>query len=165
MSTSTKTARPKIKHKSLVSQKQTTSCVLSDFSDSSETCNCIKDLSIVIDDRESNSSQQPSSLELHYPVFTIAVGIFDILMLFVIYIVQEGTTITSDTWIVMGSKYVPCMKPLYSTSEQEMYNTQLKSQCRPFLFPYQFFRFVTPIFLHGDGTHLLSNLIYQALVN
>ncbi|CAF3652448.1 unnamed protein product [Adineta steineri] len=164
MSTSTKTARPKIKHKSIISQKQTTSCVLSDFSDSSETCNCIKDLSIVIDDRESTSSQQPSSLELHYPVFTIAVGIFDILMLFVIYIVQEGTTITSDTWIVMGSKYVPCMKPLYSTSEQEMYNTQLKSQCRPFLFPYQFFRFVTPIFLHGDGTHLLSNLIYQALV-
>lgn len=46
---------------------------------------------------------------------------------------------------------------------EEIYQTQLKTQCQPFLFPYQLFRFVTPMFLHGGITHLISNLVYQAL--
>lgn len=99
----------------------------------------------------------------HYPVFTVVIGLIDVLMLLLIYVVQEGTTLTPDTWIKMGCKYVPCMKPLYSTVEQNLYNTELKSQCEAYLLPYQFFRFVTPIFLHGSIMHLLSNLTCQAL--
>lgn len=99
----------------------------------------------------------------HYPVFTVAIGLIDFFMLLLIYIVQEGMTLTPDTWIRMGCKYVPCMKPLYSTVEQNLYKVSLKSQCEAFLFPYQFFRFFTPIVLHGSIMHLLSNLVCQAL--
>jgi membrane associated rhomboid family serine protease len=99
----------------------------------------------------------------HWPVFTVTIGLLDVFMLLVVYIVQEGTVLTSDTWIKMGCKYVPCMKPVYSKAEQEIYNVGLKTQCESFPFPYQFFRFFTPIFLHGSITHLLSNLVCQAL--
>ena len=44
-----------------------------------------------------------------------------------------------------------------------MYNVALKSRCQSFLFPYQFYRFFTPTFLHTGITHLLSNFVYQAL--
>lgn len=98
-----------------------------------------------------------------FPVFTVTIGLIDVFMLLLIYIVQEGMTLTPDTWIRMGCKYVPCMKPLYSIVEQELYNVSLKSQCEAFVFPYQFFRFFTPIFLHGSIMHLLSNLVCQAL--
>jgi len=108
-------------------------------------------------------SEKSGLSEPYFPIFTIFIGLLDIFMLIVVYIVQEGTVLTSDTWIKMGCKYVPCMKPLYSKEDQEIYNAGLKSQCQSFPFPYQFFRFITPIFLHGDMTHLLSNLVYQAL--
>ncbi|CAF1563947.1 unnamed protein product [Rotaria sp. Silwood1] len=157
----------KIKEKFNSPQKQLTSYVHSTSSDSSnlfDTHNYSKDLLIEIDQSEHDFHVTPSSLEPHCPIFTLAIGVLDILVLIVLYIVQEGTIITSETWIKMGCKYVPCMKPLYSKAEQEIYNVGLKSQCQSFLFPYQFFRFITPIFLHGDITHLLSNLVYQALV-
>jgi membrane associated rhomboid family serine protease len=122
-----------------------------------------KDTSIEIKEQDHIIHEKIPTLEPHFPVFTVAIGMLDIFMLIVVYIVQEGTVLTSDTWIKMGSKYVPCMKPLYSKAEQDLYHSGLKSQCQSFLFPYQFFRFFTPIFLHGGITHLLSNLLYQAL--
>ncbi|CAF2867070.1 unnamed protein product [Rotaria sp. Silwood2] len=162
-----KTMCTKIKDKFNSPQKQMTSYVHSTSSDSLNlfgTYNHNKDMLIEIDRPEHDIHVTPSSLEPHCPIFTVTIGVFDILVLIILYIVQEGTIVTSETWIKMGCKYVPCMKPLYSKAEQEVYNAGLKSQCESFLFPYQFFRFITPIFLHGDITHLLSNLVYQALV-
>lgn len=97
------------------------------------------------------------------PLFAIGIGIVDMFMLLIVYIVQEGSIITSGTWIKMGCKYVPCMKPLDSRFEQEMYNVELQSVCHSFLFPYQFFRLLTPIFLHSSLTHLLNNFVYRVL--
>ncbi|CAF1099474.1 unnamed protein product [Adineta steineri] len=98
-----------------------------------------------------------SSAEPHRPLFTVGIGLFDVIMLIIMYIVQRGTHLSSDTWIKMGGKYVPCMKRVASSSGY-------KSQCYAFLFPYQIYRFFTPMFLHGGVTHLLNNLVYQALV-
>lgn len=106
----------------------------------------------------------PPSFEPHRPLFTVGVSVFDLLMLIIMYIVQGGRVLQSDTWIKMGGKYVPCMRPLSSQAERAMYNTGLKSQCYAFLFPYQIYRFFTPMFLHGGVTHLLNNLVYQVLV-
>ena len=104
-----------------------------------------------------------SSNQNHRPLFTIGVGVFDIVMLLIMYAVQGGFTLTSDTWIKMGGKYVPCMKPLSSKDERYSTNAALKMQCHAFLFPYQIYRFFTPMFLHGGIRHLLNNLVYQAL--
>ena len=101
--------------------------------------------------------------EPHRPIFTVAVSVFDIVMLIIMYIVQRGTALSSNTWITMGGKYVPCMRPLSSKAQQIAYNSGLKSQCHAFLFPYQIYRFFTPMFLHGGIRHLLNNLVYQAL--
>ncbi|CAF4309776.1 unnamed protein product [Rotaria socialis] len=128
-----------------------------------EKHNLADDTLVKIDPQKDTIHIKTLSLEPHFPVFTMTIGMFNIFMLIALYIAEEGTVITSETWIKMGCKYVPCMKPLYSKTEQEIFNIKLKSQCQSFLFPYQFFRFFTPIFLHGDITHLLSNLIYQVL--
>lgn len=104
-----------------------------------------------------------SSGEAHRPLFTVGVGVFDVVMLLIMYMVQRGFTLTSDTWIKMGGKYVPCMRPLSSKADRLVYNSGLKSQCHAFLFPYQIYRFFTPMFLHGGVSHLLNNLVYQAL--
>jgi membrane associated rhomboid family serine protease len=147
-------------------QKQTTSCVKStipDSSDLSSTYIVNEDIQIDIDRQDQTIYITPSSIESYCPTFTIGVGVFDVFMLIVIYFVQGETVLTSDTWIKLGGKYVPCMKPLYSRAEQDIYNADLRSQCQPFLFPYQFYRFFTPMFLHSGITHLLSNLVYQAL--
>ncbi len=135
----------------------------SNSTDLSKLSNINKYTLVNINPQDSMVSKASTSLEPHCPIFTVAIGLLDIFMLILTYIVQEGTVLTSDTWIMMGCKYVPCMKPLNSKSEQETYNTELLSQCQSFLFPYQFFRFLTPIFLHGGIKHLLSNLVYQAL--
>lgn len=99
----------------------------------------------------------------HRPLFTVGVGVFDVFMLLIMYLVQRGLTLTPDTWIKMGGKYVPCMKPLSSEIERKAYEFALKSKCHSFLFPYQIYRFFTPMFLHGGLSHLLNNLVYQAL--
>lgn len=130
---------------------------------STDLSNSNKYIPIAIELPDSNNRYSSISQEAHYPVFTVAIGLFDVFMLIVIYIVQ-GPVLTSDTWISMGCKYVPCMKPLHSKIEQQTYYPSLKAQCHEFLFPYQFFRFFIPIFLHSSISHLLSNLIYQALV-
>jgi hypothetical protein len=167
MPTFTKTAWTKIKYGFGSPPNQPPSYIHStspDLPDPSKTYNFNKDTSIEMNQSDHTFPLKESlSLKPHCPVFTVAIGMLDIFMLIVVYIVQEGTVLTADTWIKMGCKYVPCMKPLYSKAEQEIYNTGLKSQCQSFLFPYQFFRFFTPIFLHGGITHLLSNLVYQAL--
>jgi len=166
MMTFIETMWTKIKDRLTSQEKQTTSYINSNLIDSSDLyqpCNVIEDTSIDMDQQDFTVSKKSGSLELNCPVLTVAIGLLDIFMLIAVYIVQEGTVLTSDTWIKMGCKYAPCMKPLYSQADQELYNAGLKSQCQSFLFPYQFFRFVTPIFLHGDITHLLSNLVYQAL--
>jgi membrane associated rhomboid family serine protease len=152
-----KTIWTKIKSRFISQQK---SCINSDLS---QSCNVNKYTSVDIVGQDFIISDKSGSSEPYFPIFTVCIGLIDIFMLIVVYIVQEGTVLTSDTWIKMGCKYVPCMKPLYSKGDQEIYNAGLKSQCQSFPFPYQFFRFITPIFLHGDITHLLSNLVYQAL--
>jgi membrane associated rhomboid family serine protease len=117
-----------------------------------------------IDQRNPTVHVTASSFEPHRPLFTVGVGVFDVLMLIIMYIVQRGTVLNSNTWIKMGGKYVPCMKPLSSQAERAAYNAGLKSQCYAFLFPFQIYRFFTPMFLHGGVTHLLNNLVYQVLV-
>lgn len=99
----------------------------------------------------------------HRPIFTVAVGAFDILMLIITYIVQRGFKINSTTLIKMGGKYVPCMRPLSSKSERLAFDSGLKLQCYAFLFPYQIYRFFMPMFLHIGVRHLLNNLVYQAI--
>jgi membrane associated rhomboid family serine protease len=156
----------KIKERFKLHQKQIILPINSRFTDSSdllEPYNDNRDTVVFISPQDSIIPKKSTSLEPHWPVFTVAIGMLDIFMLIAVYFVQEGTTLTSDTWIKMGCKYVPCMKPLYSKADQEIYNTGLKSQCQSFLFPYQFFRFFTPIFLHSGITHMLNNLVYQAL--
>ena len=125
--------------------------------------NVNRDISINVVELTSTSDVNTFPSRLFYPTFTITIVILDLFMLLFVYIVQQETTITSETWIKMGAKYVPCMRPIYSTMEEEVYQTHLKKQCQSFLFPYQLFRFITPIFLHGGITHLISNLVYQAL--
>jgi membrane associated rhomboid family serine protease len=121
------------------------------------------DVIMEIDRQGSNIHATPPSDESHRPLFTVGVGAFDVLMLIIMYIVQRGTSLSSDTWIKMGGKYVPCMRPLSSKAERLLYDAGLKSQCHAFLFPYQIYRFFMPMFLHGGVTHLVSNLVYQAL--
>jgi membrane associated rhomboid family serine protease len=121
------------------------------------------DVIMEIDGQGSNIHATPPADESHRPLFTVGVAAFDVLMLIIMYIVQRGTSLTSETWIKMGGKYVPCMRPLSSKAERLVYDAGLKSQCHAFLFPYQIYRFFMPMFLHGGVTHLLSNLVYQAL--
>jgi len=116
-----------------------------------------------IDGQGSNIHVTPPSGESHRPLFTVGVGVFDVLMLIIMYIVEGGTSLSSDTCIKMGGKYAPCMKPLSSKAERLSYDGELKSKCHAFLFPYQIYRFFMPMFLHGGVTHLVSNLVYQAL--
>ena len=122
---------------------------------------------VIMDLNDPATSASPTTLVLssepHRPIFTVAVSVFDILLLIIMYIVQRGTALSSNTWIKMGGKYVPCMRPLSSKAQQIAYNSGLKSQCHAFLFPYQIYRFFTPMFLHGGIRHLLNNLVYQAL--
>jgi membrane associated rhomboid family serine protease len=113
--------------------------------------------------RAETGGQMTRTEQVHRPIFTVGVGVFDVLMLIVMFIVQRGFVLRSDTWIKMGGKYVPCMRPLSSKAEQLGYNSGLKAQCHAFLFPYQVYRFFTPMFLHGGFSHLLNNLVYQAL--
>ncbi|CAF4549909.1 unnamed protein product [Rotaria sp. Silwood2] len=121
------------------------------------------DVIMEIDQQGSTVQVTSPSREPHRPIFTIGVGVFDILMLIIMYIVQRGTGLSSDTWITMGAKYVPCMKALSSKAERLAYDAGLKSRCHAFLFPYQIYRFFTPMFLHAGVRHLLNNLVYQAL--
>src|SRR4051812_13045091 len=118
----TKTTFTKIKYGFESPQNQPPSCIhstsSSDLSDLSKIYNFNKDTSIEINQQDHDFSAKTPSLEPHCPIFTVAIGMLDISMLFVVYIVQQETVITSDTWIKMGSKYVPCMKPLYSKVEQ-----------------------------------------------
>ncbi|UJR22651.1 hypothetical protein I4U23_025690 [Adineta vaga] len=158
MSTIMKTIYTKIKHRS------ESMPIKPHSTDSIPNQNLNKDITIQLVQPESSPDTDYVISRAFYPIFTIAIIAFDLFLLMLIYIVQQGTTITSDTWIKMGAKYVPCMKPLYSQTEQDVYNTQLKTQCELFFLPYQFFRFITPMFLHGSITHLISNLVYQALV-
>lgn len=106
----------------------------------------------------------PVSEKVHRPLFTVGVGLFDVLMLLIMYIVQRGRVLGADTWIKMGGKYVPCMRPLSSAVERAASAAGLKSRCFAFLYPYQIYRFFTPMFLHGSFGHLLNNLVYQVLV-
>jgi membrane associated rhomboid family serine protease len=115
------------------------------------------DLIVEMDRQDPAVHVTPRSLEPHRPVFTVAVSVVDVLMLIIMYIVQRGIVLNTDTWIKMGGKYVPCMKRLPSSAGY-------KSQCFAFLFPYQIYRFFMPMFLHGGVKHLLNNLVYQALV-
>jgi len=117
-----------------------------------------------IDRQISNVHVTSSSHELHRPLFTIGISVFDVLMLIIMHIVQRGRVLQTNTWIKMGAKYVPCMRRLSSRAEREIYNAGLKSQCYAFLFPYQIYRFFTPMILHGGVSHLLNNLVYQVLV-
>ena len=108
---------------------------------------------------------QTSQPEKSYrPIFTVTIAAVDIFMLIIMYIVQRGIVLTSNTWIKMGGNYAPCMKPLSSKSQRLLNNSTLKSRCYDFLFPYQIYRFFTPMFLHGSVRHLLNNLVYQTLV-
>lgn len=99
-----------------------------------------------------------SSNQKHRPLFTVTVGIFDVFMLILTYIVQRKTKIDSDTLIKMGGKYVPCMRPSSPSS------SGYKSICFAFMFPFQIYRFFTPMFLHVGWGHLLNNLVYQVVV-
>ncbi len=119
------------------------------------------DLIMEIDRHGPTVHMTPPSGESHRPLFTVGIGVFDVFMLIIMYIVQRGTSLSSDTWITMGGKYVPCMKPLSSKAERMSYDGGLKSQCHAFLFPYQIYRFFMPMFLHGGVKHLLNNLVYQ----
>jgi membrane associated rhomboid family serine protease len=122
------------------------------------------DIIVAVDQPNPTVRVAAPSSKPHRPLFTVGVGIFDVLMLIIMYIVQRGTVLQSDTWIKMGGKYVPCMRPLSSKAERIAYNAGLKSQCYAFLFPYQIYRFFTPMFLHGGVAHLFNNLVYQVLV-
>ena len=104
----------------------------------------------------------PVSEKVHRPFFTIGVSILDVLMLIIMFIVERGTTLGTNTWITMGAKYVPCMKPIAANRISN--DAGLKLRCFAFLYPYQIYRFFTPMFLHGGFRHLLNNLVYQVLV-
>jgi membrane associated rhomboid family serine protease len=122
------------------------------------------DVIVEADPQNTNVRVAPSSHEPHRPLFTVGVGVFDVLMLIIMYIVQRGTNLNGDTWIKMGAKYVPCMKPLTSKIERLASADGLKLRCHAFLYPFQIYRFFTPMFLHGSFRHLLNNLVYQTLV-
>lgn len=122
------------------------------------------DVIMEVDQQTSTVHVTPPSYKSHRPLFTIGVSVFDVLMLIIMYIVQRGTNLTTNTWIKMGGKYVPCMRPLTTSAQRAAYSAGLKSQCHAFLFPFQIYRFFTPMFLHGGVKHLLNNLVYQVLV-
>ncbi|CAF3793071.1 unnamed protein product, partial [Rotaria sp. Silwood1] len=166
MSTFTKTVWTKIKDgfespKRQTTSNRTSSAPVPPYASRTYTFN--GDVLMEIDQRDSTVHITSSSHEPHRPIFTVAVGVFDVLMLILMYIIQRSTTLSSDTWIKMGAKYVPCMKALSSKAERLEYNAGLKSRCYAFLFPYQIYRFFTPMFLHANVRHLLNNLVYQAL--
>ena len=121
------------------------------------------DIIVAVDQQAGYTRSSTTSIQAHRPLFTVGVSVFELFMLIVMYIVQRGRVLSSDTWIKMGAKYVPCMKALSSKAEQASYAAGLKSQCHAFLFPYQIYRFFTPMFLHGGISHLLNNLVYQVL--
>lgn len=121
------------------------------------------DLIVELDRQDQITHVTTSTASAHRPLFTVGVGVFDVLMLIIMYMFERGTTLSSNTWIKMGGKYAPCMRALSSKAERVARSGGLKSQCTPFLFPYQIYRFFTPMFLHGGFKHLLNNLVYQVL--
>lgn len=116
------------------------------------------DLIMEIDQQNQTDYATPVVEKVHRPLFTVGVSLFDVLMLIIMYIVQRGTKLDANTWIKTGGKFVPCMKPISGIPGA------YKSQCFAFLYPYQIYRFFTPMFLHGGFRHLLNNLVYQVLV-
>ncbi|UJR26419.1 hypothetical protein I4U23_007751 [Adineta vaga] len=166
MSTFTKTMWTKIRDGFESSMKPSTSNTTSNTSVppyASRTYTFNGDVIMELDRNEPTTHITSSSGQKHRPLFTVGVGVFDLIMLIIMYIVQGGTDLKSDTWIKMGGKYAPCMKALSTKAQRDSFNSGLKSRCHAFLFPYQIYRFFTPMFLHGGVTHLLNNLVYQAL--
>ncbi|KAI7820852.1 rhomboid family-domain-containing protein [Gamsiella multidivaricata] len=79
----------------------------------------------------------------------------------------------TGTFIVTGARFVPCMRSTYLDTMQIECPDNTTSVCtisdicgftpiastgKP---PNQWFRFITPIFLHGGVVHLLFNLMFQ----
>ncbi|CAB4431510.1 unnamed protein product [Rhizophagus irregularis] len=84
----------------------------------------------------------------------------------------------SPTLIRLGARFVPCMKPIQSIPDGAVFpcidqslpditqgQCTLESLCGLGGFnngkPNQWFRFITPIFLHGGVVHFLVNMIFQ----
>jgi len=127
----------------------------------------------------------------HFPFFILCVSIVDIALLIYTIVYNKGLSPMSEnpmagpsslTLVRNGAKFVPCMK---STQEDFLQSTVT---CLPELsvsnntctyeeflwyacnvenlkgFPYQFYRFFVPIFLHGGIIHLIMNLLFQLIV-
>lgn len=122
------------------------------------------DVLMEIDRQNPTVHVTPVSEKVNRPLFTVGVGLFDVIMLLIMYMIERKRVLGADTWIKTGAKYVPCMKPLSNAAERAAAESGLKSRCFAFLYPYQIYRFFTPMFLHGSFGHLLNNLVCQVLV-
>jgi hypothetical protein len=143
---------------------------------------CLKKTFIDEKERESGT---------HYPIFIICVSIVDIALLIYVIVYNEGLAPLSEnpmagpsnfTLIRNGAKYVPCMKATQEdflqytvtcpstssfTNQTCTYEEYLWYVCNVENlkgFPYQIYRFFTPIFLHVGIIHLITNLIAQLAV-
>ncbi|CAF3669395.1 unnamed protein product [Rotaria sp. Silwood1] len=133
-----------------------------------------------------NENRQKS--DTHFPWFILCVSIIDIALLIYSIVDSKGISPMSENWMAgpsrvtlirNGAKFVPCMKPTqkdvlndrlncssisslgYDICTYEMFLQYICNVEKLKGFPYQVYRFLTPVFLHGGIIHLLLNLFNQ----
>ena len=113
----------------------------------------------------------------YHPVFIMIMCILHICIYLLKYIDVKWNDQKLDVSLYHLCKFfIPCMRPTphyirvhIVKCEPSMinvtcyYDDVLKNMCFSFMYPYQFWRFLTVNLVHVDLLHLLPNLVYQCL--
>ena len=127
----------------------------------------------------------------HFPFFTLIISVVQVSLLIYTIVSNGGLSPMSENpmarpstmnLIGNGAKYVPCMKPTQNDflsyhiqCPSELSLNRTKCSYEEWLgyacniehlkgFPYQHYRFLTPIFLHVGLIHLFLNLVSQLML-
>ncbi|CAF1317979.1 unnamed protein product, partial [Didymodactylos carnosus] len=115
-------------------------------------------IDLVVDDKSKSSKVQQK-----WPIFILSISLIDLLLMIFALIKNGGLEDIDDykmlgvsnvTLIKIGAKFLPCMKNVSHVDEN-------KSLCGSYATIYQYYRFITSIFLHVGIMHLLFNLTAQ----
>ncbi|CAF1304613.1 unnamed protein product [Adineta steineri] len=112
----------------------------------------------------------------YYPIFIIFMSVLHISIHLLIYINSRSKDPSlSRSLYDIGSRSVPCMRPtrnillhpvsckLSNQNNTCYYDDVLRETCFSFMYPHQLWRMITSNLLHGDWTHLSSNVFTQLL--
>ncbi|CAF1423336.1 unnamed protein product [Adineta steineri] len=113
----------------------------------------------------------------YYPIFIIFMSILHISIHLLIYISSRSKDPSlSRSLYGVGKRYLPCMRPtsddirlrrvgckLPTQNSTCYYDDILRKKCFSFMYPHQLWRMITSNLLHGDWSHLSSNVPKQLL--